>query len=168
MHRQILPMPLFDPFTCPIQATSNVLICVTSHFAVVLPDVLPERSSTAADSWKDTQMTPATYGFLWCALAALASALATFLIKMSNGHGADLNVVRLAFLGGAGTTYALGFVCYSVALQKLDISVAYPIMTGIAMLMVAILGTAVLGESITFGKIVGMVLIAAGAFALVR
>jgi multidrug transporter EmrE-like cation transporter len=113
-------------------------------------------------------MTPAMTGFLWCALAALASAMATFLIKMSNGHGADLNMVRLAFLGGAGATYAIGFVCYSVALQKLDMSIAYPVMTGIAMVMVAILGIAVLGESFTSGKIIGMLLIAAGAFALVR
>jgi quaternary ammonium compound-resistance protein SugE len=41
-------------------------------------------------------------------------------------------------------------------------------MTGIAMVMVAILGIAVLGESFTSGKIIGMLLIAAGAFALVR
>ncbi|WP_312183861.1 DMT family transporter [Massilia timonae] len=113
-------------------------------------------------------MTPAMTGFLWCSLAALASALATFLIKMSNGHGADLNIIRLAFLGGAGTTYALGFICYSVALQKLDMSVAYPIMTGIALVMVAILGIVVLGESLSPGKILGMMLIAAGAFVLVR
>jgi multidrug transporter EmrE-like cation transporter len=129
------------------------LFCLTGHCRTLL---------------EGKKMTPAMTGFLWCALAALASALATFLIKMSNGHGADLNMVRLAFLGGAGATYAMGFVCYSVALQKLDMSIAYPVMTGIAMMMVAILGIAVLGESLTFGKIVGMLLIAAGAFALVR
>lgn len=107
-------------------------------------------------------------GFLWCAMAALASAVATLLIKLSSQHGADLNVTRLVFLGFAGTTYALGFVCYSVALQKLDISLAYPVMTAVAMVVVAALGMAVLGETLTLSKVLGMVLIVAGAFALVR
>jgi multidrug transporter EmrE-like cation transporter len=107
-------------------------------------------------------------GYLWCALAALASAMATFLIKLSNQHAADWNMVRVAFLGGAGATYALGFVCYSVALQKLDMSLAYPVMTGIAMAMVAAIGVAALDEPLSAAKIAGMLLIAAGAFALSR
>lgn len=113
-------------------------------------------------------MTPAMTGYLWCALAALASAAATFLIKLSGQHGPDWNLVRLSFLGGAGATYALGFVCYSVALQKLDMSLAYPVMTGVAMLAVAALGVAALNEPLTASKIAGMVLIVAGSFALVR
>lgn len=113
-------------------------------------------------------MLPSMMGFLWCALAALASALATFLIKLSSQHGPDLNLHRLLLLGAAGGTYAFGFICYSVALQKLDMSVAYPVMTGIAMAMVAVLGIMIMGESLSAGKIVGMILIAAGAFALVR
>ncbi|MGZ8289723.1 MAG: DMT family transporter [Telluria sp.] len=113
-------------------------------------------------------MTPAMTGYLWCALAALASAMATYLIKLSNQNAADWNMVRIAFLGGAGATYALGFVCYSVALQKLDMSLAYPVMTGIAMAMVAAIGFAALDEPLGASKIIGMLLIAAGAFALSR
>lgn len=113
-------------------------------------------------------MTPAMTGYLWCALAALASAGATFLIKLSNQHAADWNLVRLAFLGGAGFTYALGFVFYSIALQKLDMSLAYPVMTGIAMAAVAAIGFAALDEPLTTSKMIGMALIALGAFALSR
>lgn len=113
-------------------------------------------------------MTPAMTGFLWCAVAALASAMATFLIKLSNNHGADWNVLRIAFMGGAGATYVLGFFCYSVALQKLDMSLAYPVMTGIAMTMVAVLGIAALDEPLSATKVAGMVMIALGAFALSR
>lgn len=113
-------------------------------------------------------MNPAMTGFLWCALAALASATATLLIKLSSQQGADWNVVRLAYLGGAGATYALGFVFYSVALQKLDMSLAYPVMTGVAMAAVAVFGIAILGESFTASKMVGMLLIVAGAIALAR
>ncbi len=113
-------------------------------------------------------MTPAMTGYLWCALAALASALATLLIKVSGQQGSDWNLLRLAWLGGAGFTYVLGFVCYSLALQKLEISLAYPVMTGIAMAMVAALGFAFLHEPMSWSKGVGMLLIAAGAFALTR
>jgi small multidrug resistance pump len=107
-------------------------------------------------------------GYLWCALAALASAVATLLIKLSGQAGTDWNFTRLAWLGGAGFTYVLGFVCYSVALQKLEISLAYPVMTGIAMAMVATLGLVFLQESLSWSKAAGMLLIAAGAFALTR
>ena len=107
-------------------------------------------------------------GFLWCALAALASAVATLLIKLSSQHGTEMNAVRIAFLGSAGAAYALGFACYAVALQKLDISLAYPIMTGVAMIVVASLGMAFLGEVLTFKKILGMVFIVIGAVILAR
>lgn len=107
-------------------------------------------------------------GFLWCAAAALASAMATLLIKLSNQHSIDWNTMRIMFLGAAAGSYALGFVCYSIALQKLDMSLAYPVMTGVAMLLVAGMGVLVLGESLSASKITGMVLIALGAYALAR
>lgn len=107
-------------------------------------------------------------GYLWCALAALASAVATLLIKLSGQAGAGWTIVRLSYLGGACGAYALGFVCYSLALQKLQISLAYPIMTAMAMAMIAVLGYAALNEPMTPAKIVGMLLIVAGAFALGR
>lgn len=113
-------------------------------------------------------MSPVVVGYLWCALAALASALATLLIKVSNQQGADWNLLRMAWLGGAAFTYVVGFACYSVALQKLDISLAYPVMTGIAMAMVATLGFFFLNEPMSWSKAAGMLLIAAGAFALTR
>ncbi len=113
-------------------------------------------------------MSPATIGYLWCAVAALASALATFLIKLSNQHADAWTLVRLAYLGGACFTYVLGFVCYSVALQKLEMSLAYPVMTGFAMAMVALIGYAALNEPMTLAKVSGMVLIGAGAYALTR
>jgi multidrug transporter EmrE-like cation transporter len=113
-------------------------------------------------------MQTVTLGYLWCALAALASALATLLIKLSNQHSADWNLARLSFLAGAAATYVLGFVCYSVALQKMEMSLAYPVMTGFAMVMVAAIGYAALSEPMTLSKIAGMLMIGAGAYALAR
>ncbi|SFL48775.1 SMR family transporter [Rugamonas rubra] len=113
-------------------------------------------------------MSPTLIGYLWCALAALASAAATYLIKLSGMAGSDWSVTRLAYLGGACATYGLGFVCYSLALQRMQISLAYPAMTAITMALVALLGYAALQEPMTVSKVVGLLLIAAGAFALTR
>jgi small multidrug resistance pump len=76
--------------------------------------------------------------------------------------------VRLLWLGGAGGAYALGFVCYAVALEKLQMSLAYPVMTAITMLLVALLGCLALQEGLSLSKIAGIVLITAGAFVLSR
>jgi multidrug transporter EmrE-like cation transporter len=107
-------------------------------------------------------------GLLWCGGAALASALASLLIKFANQAGSDWNMVRLGWLGAACAIYGLGFISYSVALQKLDMSLAYPIMTGIAIACVALIGYAVLDEAVTPAKIAGMLLVATGAFLLAR
>lgn len=113
-------------------------------------------------------MTFSIAGFLWCALAGAASALASLLIKFSNNAGADWTITKLAWLGAACGVYGLGFIAYSVALRKLDISLAYPVMTAVAMAMVALAGVLVLNETLTGWKLTGMVMVAAGAFALTR
>ncbi|PKV45699.1 MULTISPECIES: SMR family transporter [unclassified Janthinobacterium] len=107
-------------------------------------------------------------GYLWCGLAAVASALATLLIKLSAHAGVGWTLARMGWLGGACTTYALGFVCYSIALQKLQISLAYPVMTAATMCLVALIGATLLNEPLHAGKLAGMALIAAGAFILTR
>lgn len=107
-------------------------------------------------------------GYLWCALAGLASAVANWLIKLSNRGGAEWTFERFAFLGAAAGTYGLGFVLYSLALRRLDMGIAYPAMTAAAMALVAAIGFIALDEPLTMSKVAGMVLIAAGAFALSR
>ena len=107
-------------------------------------------------------------GLFWCALAAAASATATYLIKLSHLGGSDWTLSRLVYLGGACATYGLGFVCYSVALQKMPMSLAYPLMTAITMSVVTIVGFLALGEALTVPKVVGTLVIAVGAFILSR
>ena len=99
----------------------------------------------------------------------MASAAATLLIKISSQYGSGLSVVRLLWLGGAGGAYALGFICYAVALEKLQISLAYPVMTAITMALVTLIGCSVLQEALlTMPKVFGILLITAGAFVLSR
>lgn len=113
-------------------------------------------------------MNPIYVGYLWCALAALASATSTYLIKMSSQGEAGLNVVRLAYLGSACASYGLGFVFYTFALQRLQISLAYPVMTAVTMALVTLVGYLVLHEALTPTKIAGVLLVTIGAFVLAR
>nr|WP_315255746.1 hypothetical protein [uncultured Duganella sp.] len=65
-------------------------------------------------------MNPVILGYRWCTGAAIASALVTYLIKMSSLQGEGWSSVRLAWLGSACFSYVLGFVCYSVAAKNAD------------------------------------------------
>lgn len=113
-------------------------------------------------------MSPVLTGYFWSILASLASALATLLIKLSHQENAGWTLSRLAYLGGASGTYVVGFVCYSIALQRLQISLAYPLMTAFTMLLVMLIGFLVLGENLTFTRMAGAALIITGAFILSR
>ena len=113
-------------------------------------------------------MNPSIAGYLLLVLASVASAAATFLIKMSSHAGEGINLVRLTWLGGAGGAYVLGFVCYALALAKLEISIAYPFMTAVTIVMVTLLGSQLLNETLTPMKILGMLLICAGAVVVAR
>jgi small multidrug resistance pump len=107
-------------------------------------------------------------GLGWCALAGLASAMATYLIKMSHQGGDDWTVGRILWLGGAVATYALGFIFYSGALKRLNMSLAYPLMTATTMVLVTALGVVLLSETLSTTKVAGLALLAAGAFLVVR
>jgi multidrug transporter EmrE-like cation transporter len=113
-------------------------------------------------------MTILLNGYFWCALASLASAGATFLIKLSHQAGSGWTLARLGYLGAACAVYGMGFVCYTITLQKLPMTIAYPLMTAITMMAVLLCGYAVLGEALTGVRLLGMALVAVGAFALVR
>ena len=107
-------------------------------------------------------------GYGWCMLAAAASAGATLLIKMSQQAASGWTLVRLGWLAGACAAYGIGFVCYAIALQRLQMSLAYPVMVAITMVLVAIAGYFALQEALTVPKLAGMLLIALGAFVLAR
>jgi multidrug transporter EmrE-like cation transporter len=107
-------------------------------------------------------------GYFWCMLAAVASAVATLLIKLSHQPGAEWTLARLGWLGAACAAYGVGFVCYAIALQKLQMSLAYPVMVAITMVLVAVTGYFALQEALTASKLAGMLLIALGAFVLAR
>jgi len=107
-------------------------------------------------------------GYLWCAAAAGFSALSTFLIKMASHAGPTLNMAKAGWLMAAISSYVVGFGCYTLALSKLEISLAYPVMTAVTMALVTAIGYAALNEPLTTSKLAGIALIGAGAFVLAR
>lgn len=110
-------------------------------------------------------------GYLWCALAALASTGATYLIKLSTQVAEPSlfwNWPRLSYLGAALASYGFGFVLYSFALKRLPISLAYPVMTAVTLVLITGVGAVFLSEELNVMKLIGIVLIALGAFFLTR
>jgi quaternary ammonium compound-resistance protein SugE len=110
-------------------------------------------------------------GYLWCALAALASTGATYFIKLSTQVAESSlfwNWPRLFYLGTAVASYGIGFVWYSFALKRLPISLAYPVMTAVTLVMITGVGAVLLSEELNAMKLIGLVLVAVGAFFLTR
>ena len=63
---------------------------------------------------------------------------------------------------------ALLLGCYLYALRGIDISVAYPIVTGIAMIFLALFGAWLFSESLTILKIIGVGLVIFGIFLIMQ
>ena len=79
------------------------------------------------------------------------------------------------FLVKAGTFVALGVAlfalapfAFAIALSRMALTVAYPVQVGLNFACVAVLSAAFLGESMTPGRIGGIVLVAAGCLVVGR
>ena len=71
---------------------------------------------------------------------------------------------KCAEVGIASACVLLG--CYLYALKGIDLSIAYPVVTGFAMLGIALAGALMFGEVISYTRIVAMMLIVAGILLL--
>ena len=58
--------------------------------------------------------------------------------------------------------------CYLYAIRGIEISIAYPTVTGIAMLGLALLGAWLFAESLTLPKIIGVGLVIVGIFLITQ
>lgn len=64
--------------------------------------------------------------------------------------------------------FGLAFIGYSFVLSKLELSVAYPIMTGAGFAIVSLFSFILFGEMLNLAKILGMILIFIGIILLSR
>ncbi len=113
----------------------------------------------------------------WLALgfAVVFNALANVLMKAGARHlgqGMGVGLLRHA-LGDAYLllgiiSFAVALGGYTLALTRLQLSVAYPLMTGIGFLIVAIAGAMLFGERLVPLRVVGMAVILLGIILVAR
>lgn len=106
-------------------------------------------------------------------------------VLLNVGANVFLNLGMRDFAGGAGTgavlhmmktpsiymgvfCYGIAFVTYSLMLIRLNVSVAYPMMTGGIALTLAFVSRFWLGESIGVQQVLGIGLVVCGIFLLAR
>jgi spermidine export protein MdtJ len=104
------------------------------------------------------------------AFAIVLNAAANILIKAAmrslgsfelSASGFVKAVMNPYFIGGV-ISFALALAAYAVSLTKFPLSVAYPIMTSVGLLLVAAVSVAAFGESFTLARLFGTLLIIGG------
>lgn len=107
-------------------------------------------------------------GYLFLALAFILNSLGTIAVKIHSVRGfqAKGNLFQIAFgniyFFTALALFGLNLVAYSLALGRLPLSVAYPIMTVASFIIVNTFSFFYFRESITAMQVVGYVLILTG------
>lgn len=105
------------------------------------------------------------------ALAALL-ALSHGILKWVAGHGhgsfTELLAAYWPQIGAAVLIYVAIFLWYLQALRTVNLSLLYPLYTGLSVLFVFALGAAVFSEPTSGARIAGCVLIVAGLALVVR
>ncbi len=103
------------------------------------------------------------------------NAAANILIKSATrrypeGIGAHnaLRVILDPYLLAGLTSFGLALVCYTLALSKFPLSVAYPINVSVGAIFVYIWSAAFFAESVTPSKLAGVALILAGVVLISR
>lgn len=103
-------------------------------------------------------------GIIYIVISGLCSALAGVFLKFGAQKKPYANLIDLWPHASAVGFYFVGFVFYFLALSRMSLTVAYPIMVSSAILFVMFMGAVWFAEPITLTKILGAALIVAGVF----
>jgi len=115
-------------------------------------------------------------GYLILGMAIVFNASANILIKIGmrripeqseRSHIVMAALSQPAFWGGI-CLFGLALVAYSVVLSRLNLSIAYPIMVSLGLIIVVLVSYFLLKEPITVIQILGFVLIIAGVWMVAR
>ncbi len=103
--------------------------------------------------------------YLLLFLSSCMSALASVLIKRAGAQAmtwswGNIAIAYLPMLmfGAALAAYCLGFLFYAAALRRLELTVAYPVMVGVTILLLYVYGL-MAGENITLRSAAGALLL---------
>ena len=105
--------------------------------------------------------------------SGLMSALASVLLRIAgqmpsvsvDGPMAMATSQPMLLRIAAIAAYGLGFVLYALALRRIELSVAYPLMVGVAILAIFVYGLAG-GDPVTMKSVIGAILIFSGILLL--
>ena len=114
--------------------------------------------------------------YIFLVIALIFNALANILMKLANVKGITdhnctlteriINVyLSWPFIGGI-VLFGLNLLCYTFALSKLSLSIAYPIMVGSGFVIIGISSYFIFGERLTYVQIAGTFLILMGVILL--
>ncbi len=104
---------------------------------------------------------------------AIVNVLSVALLKFNLARAAaslrvDPDWAALSATGVGGTLYIGSFVLWLVLLARLELTLAYPIAVGLTLAGTSVVGVYVLGEALSLGRIIGLLLILAGVIAVSR
>jgi multidrug transporter EmrE-like cation transporter len=97
--------------------------------------------------------------------AAVNNCLAGLLLKRSSLDNADAGLLALLFSPfflGAMACYSVNVLLFAKALDRLPVSIAYPVLAGMGFGLIAIASNWFFGERLGFNQLVGIGLILAG------
>ena len=104
--------------------------------------------------------------YLHLFLASIASAGATLLLRragLTSSHDLVFGVPQALLLKGlALAVYGLGFLAYAHALKSVPANLAYPVMTGVTLILTLVAGLVWLGEGVSLRVAIGALLLMAG------
>jgi small multidrug resistance pump len=105
----------------------------------------------------------ANWVWAWLIGALVCSAAGNVLSKYAHHHAGYAKVLTmLAAIGSFG----MGLILYTLALTDLPLGVAYPVLVGGSMALVAVVAALWFGERMTARHVLGMAMILAGLFCL--
>ncbi len=99
------------------------------------------------------------------------SALASILLRIAGQMAAPANTVAalatpaMALRAGAVAAYGVGFVLYALALKRMELNIAYPLMVGVTILEIFIFGF-FSGEAASLKAMSGALFLMAGIYLL--
>jgi multidrug transporter EmrE-like cation transporter len=103
--------------------------------------------------------------WLYLFLTVLLNTGASLLLKLSAG---GTGLTRLITVFCSMACYALSFASYYACLRSFPVSIAYPVITGGAILTIVLFASPVLNEPLTAVKGVGACFIVIGGILLLR
>jgi len=99
-------------------------------------------------------------GYIFLAISIIGEVIATTMLKMSDGFTVLFPSI------GVIVGYGLSFICLSVCLKTIPLSLAYAIWSGVGTALTVLIGVLVWGELFNTIKLSGIILIIGGVVLL--